>query len=219
MTPFGSSLVLAVACLLMGLAPPAETSQAAQPVFRGTVSPITASLRGGMTSWRRGCPVAIRDLRLLTLTHWGFDGRVHTGKLVVHEREAASVLRAMRGLFAARFPIRRMRLVEAYGSDDDRSMAADNTSGFNCRRVPGSTSWSAHAYGLAVDVNPLENPEIVGGKVLPPAGAAFRDRSLRRRGMIHAGDAVVRAFAAIGWRWGGYWRSLKDYQHFSATGR
>jgi hypothetical protein len=171
-----------------------------------------------MTSWRPGCPVAIRDLRLITLTYWGFDARAHRGRLIVHRREAARVVKAMRAVFAARFPIRRMRLVEAYGSDDDRSMAADNTSGYNCRRVPGSTSWSAHAYGLAVDINPLENPEVMGGKVLPPTGAAFRDRSRRAPGMIHAGDAVVHAFAAIGWRWGGYWRSLKDYQHFSATG-
>jgi poly-gamma-glutamate synthesis protein (capsule biosynthesis protein) len=112
-----------------------------------------------------------------------------------------------------------MRPVDAYGSDDERSMAADNTSAFNCRRVAGSSSWSEHARGLAIDINPLENPEIRGGRVLPPAGAAFTDRSRWRRGMIHSEDAVVRAFAAIGWRWGGYWRSPKDYQHFSATGR
>jgi hypothetical protein len=97
-------------------------------------------------------------------------------------------------------------------------MAADNTSAFNCRRVEGSTSWSAHAYGLAIDINPLENPYIRQGHVLPPAGRAFLNRSRRAVGMIHAGDAVVRAFAAVGWPWGGRWHEPVDYQHFSATG-
>ena len=215
------ALAFAVAVALPAVAGRAASQaspRADEPTFRARIAPIDPKLRRGMTSWRPGCPVAIRDLRVVTLMYWGFDARARRGRLIVHRREAARIVNAMRTIFVARFPIRRMRLVEAYGSDDDRSMAADNTSGYNCRRVPGSTSWSAHAYGLAVDVNPLENPEIVGGKVLPPAGAAFRDRSRRAPGMIHAGDAVVRAFAAIGWRWGGYWRSLKDYQHFSATG-
>ena len=112
-----------------------------------------------------------------------------------------------------------MVLVDRYGASDDRSMAADNTSAFNCRRVEGSTAWSEHSYGRAIDVNPLENPYISRRGVLPPAGRAFLDRSLRRRGMIHAGDAVVRAFASVGWGWGGAWTSPRDYQHFSATGR
>jgi len=172
-----------------------------------------------MTSWHKGCPVAIDDLRLLSAGYWGFDGRVHDGNLIVARTQAQPVLRVLRALFAARFPIRRMRLVEAYGSNDNRSMAADNTSGFNCRRVEGSRAWSEHAYGRAIDVNPLENPEINGRQILPPAGARYVDRSRSATGMIHAGDAVVRAFASIGWRWGGYWHSPKDYQHFSATGR
>lgn len=112
-----------------------------------------------------------------------------------------------------------MKPVEAYGADDDRSMAADNTSVFNCRGIPGSSKWSEHAYGRAIDINPLENPEVRDGEVSPPAGAAFLNRSRWRHGMIHDSDAVVRAFARIGWGWGGHWRSLKDYQHFSATSR
>jgi hypothetical protein len=186
------------------------------PPFHAHVGGIPASYR--LTSWHRGCPVGRSDLRLVTVTHWGFDRRVHTGRLVVNARAAPAVVGALRGLFAARFPIRRMELVERYGSSDDRSMAADNTSAFNCRRVEGSTSWSAHAYGLAIDINPLENPYLRRGQVLPPAGRAYLDRSRWRTGMIHAGDAVVRAFAAVGWPWGGSWHSLKDYQHFSATG-
>jgi hypothetical protein len=125
----------------------------------------------------------------------------------------------LRSLYDARFRIRRMVLVDRYGADDDRSMAADNTSAFNCRRVEQRTSWSQHAYGRAIDINPLENPYILGSRVLPPAGRAFTNRSLRRKGMIHAGGVVVRAFASVGWSWGGAWTSPFDYQHFSANGR
>jgi poly-gamma-glutamate synthesis protein (capsule biosynthesis protein) len=191
---------------------------AADPGFRGRAEPIPASLRARMTSWHRGCPVGIERLRLLTLSYWGFDGRGHAGRLVVAATQTRAVLRVMRRLYEARFPIRRMQLVERYGADDDRSMAADNTSGFFCRPIRSGGRWSAHAFGLAIDINPVENPYITSGEVAPPAGAAFVDRSQYRKGMIHAGDAVVRAFAAAGWKWGGYWRYPKDYQHFSATG-
>jgi hypothetical protein len=191
---------------------------AADPSFRGRAEPIPAELRARMTSWHRGCPAPVAALRLLTLTYWGFDGRAHTGRLVVAATQTRAVLRAMRGLFDSRFPIRRMELVERYGADDDRLMAADVTSAFNCRLVYRGSRWSAHAYGLAIDINPLENPYVTRAGVSPPAGAAFVDRSQYRKGMIHAGDAVVRAFAAVGWKWGGTWRSPKDYQHFSQTG-
>src|SRR5262249_54303574 len=164
--------------------------------FHAQVTPVPA--RYHLTSWHPGCPVARSDLRLVAVTHWGVDRRVHTGPPVVSAPAAPAVLRALPGPFAARLPTRRMQLVERYGADDRRSMAADNTSAFNCRRVEGSTSWSAHAYGLAIDINPLENPFVRDGHVLPPAGREFLDRSRRRPGMIHRGDAVVRAFAAVG---------------------
>lgn len=218
MSPQRLLLAIVLAVLLSGLAGAAAAPETT-PRFGGTIAPIGPELRARMTSWHRGCPVRIKELRLLTLRHWGFDRRVHQGELVVSTRAAKAVLAAMRAAFVARFPIRRMRLVEAYGSNDDRSMAADNTSAFNCRLVGNSSSWSEHAYGRAVDINPLENPEIRGTQVFPPAGAAFRDRSRWKKGMIHGADAVVRAFEQIGWRWGGYWHSPKDYQHFSATGR
>ena len=172
-------------------------------------------------SWRPGCPVPIGDLRLLTLTHWGFDGKVHTGELVVHADVAGPVMDVFEALFVERFPIRRMELVDAYGADDDLSMAADNTSAFNCRSVTGTPGvWSEHSFGRAIDLNPIENPYISsGGTVLPPAGAAYTDRSRGAKGMILRGGAAVTAFASIGWEWGGDWTSPKDYQHFSATGR
>jgi D-alanyl-D-alanine carboxypeptidase-like protein len=127
--------------------------------------------------------------------------------------------RVFRSLFVARFRIRRMHLVDAYGGSDDRSMAADNTSAFNCRRVGGSSSpWSQHAYGRAIDVNPVENPYVARSYVSPPAGANYADRSRRAKGMIHARDVVVRSFAAELWKWGGHWTYPKDYQHFSRNG-
>jgi hypothetical protein len=195
----------------------ATVSAPSPPRFRARIEPAPAER---MTeSWRPGCPVALKDLRLLTLTHWGFDGEVHRGELVIHAEQAHAVKEAFRTLFKARFPVKRMRLVDVYGGDDDRSMAANNTSGFNCRTVEGSSSWSEHAYGRAIDINPIQNPAVQDGRVSPPAGARYLDRSRRARGLIRADDAVVRAFASIGWGWGGYWTSFKDYQHFSATGR
>jgi hypothetical protein len=154
------------------------------------------------------------------MSHWGFDGAVHRGELVVAADQAHAVLDVFHNLFAARFPIQRMRLVDAYGGDDDRSMAANNTSGFNCREVTGRPGvWSEHSYGRAIDINPIQNPYVTGdGPVAPPAGADYVNRERRARGMIHEGDIVVRSFAAIGWSWGGNFETLKDYQHFSAGG-
>jgi hypothetical protein len=167
-----------------------------------------------------GCPVGPVELRLLRADYWGFDKRVHRGELIVHRDHARRVLVVLGKLFKAGYPIERLKVVDAYRADDDRSMAANNTSGFNCRRVSGSSSWSEHAFGRAVDLNPLRNPYVTrGGRVSPPAGRPYANRARRAAGMIHANDLVVRAFAAAGWRWGGYWSGSRDYQHFSSTGR
>jgi hypothetical protein len=193
----------------------------AAPGFHGRAERIDTETRQRMSgvSWHPGCPVGFAELRLLTVSHWGFDGRVHTGRLVVHRETATEMVGTMRRLFRLRYPIRRMRLVDAYGADDHRSMGADNTSAFNCRFVAGSPGvWSEHAYGRAIDVNPVENPYVTeSGYVSPPAGAPFAGRR-HAKGVIHRGGPVVRAFAAIGWEWGGNWSWPKDYQHFSATG-
>jgi hypothetical protein len=217
------SLAAIVACAVVLPATAGATVHAASgaPVFRGTISRIDAGLADRMTptSWRPGCPVRLADLRLVTVTHWGFDGTVKAGRLVVHEDAAAGIRRVMRKLFRARFPIRRMQLVDAYGGSDYASIEADNTSAFNCRRATGSGSWSQHAYGLAIDVNPIENPYVEAGRVYHDASWPYVDRTKRRKGMIRTGGTVVRAFASVGWGWGGYWSgSVKDYQHFSATG-
>ena len=193
----------------------------AGPVFQASTSVLTAAMRTRMTgvSWHPGCPVPLSSLRLLRLSYRGFDHAVHQGELIVNASAAASLTRAFRLLFEARFPIRQMRVVDDFGGDDERSMLADNTSAFNCRLVPGTDIWAQHAYGLAVDINPFENPEISGGQADPPAAAAWADRSRSSPAMIRDGDAAWRAFRVIGWTWGGDWRSLKDYMHFSANGR
>jgi D-alanyl-D-alanine carboxypeptidase len=193
----------------------------AAPRFRGSVVAGRGAVRERVRySWRRGCPVGPVELRLLRVDHWGLDGRVHRGELIVHRDHARRILVVLEKLFKARYPIQRLRLVDAYRADDDRSMAANNTSGFNCRRVSGSSRWSEHAFGRAIDLNPLRNPYVTrGGRVSPPAGRPYADRARRAAGMIHGGDVVVRAFAAAGWRWGGSWSGSRDYQHFSSTGR
>jgi hypothetical protein len=213
-----TSVAVATTVVATAMAPPG--TQVPSPRFRGSVSAIDRSTRSRMRwSWRPGCPVGLADLRLLRLDHWGFDRRVHRGELMVHRDQARRVLGAMERLFRLGYPIRRMRLVDDYRADDDRSMAANNTSAFNCRPVAGTSRWSEHAYGRAIDVNPVQNPYVVGRHVSPPAGRRYADRARRAPGMIHAGDAVVRAFAAAGWGWGGAWRTARDYQHFSASGR
>ncbi len=175
------------------------------------------------SSYRPGCPVLLADLRYLRMRYVGFDWKAHTGEMVVHHDYAKKVTTVFERLYDARWPIRRMRLVDGYGGDDNRSMAANNTSGFNCRRVAGSRAWSAHAYGAAIDINPVQNPYVTGSSIHPLAGARFatidRSRADRRgpMGAIRAGDVVVRAFDCIGWDWGGDWSTSPDYQHFSAS--
>jgi len=190
----------------------------AAPPFVARVERVTAA--DLPHSWRPGCPVAPGALRRIRLSYWGFDGRRHLGDLVVRDRVTGDVTAAFRILYRARFPIRRIEPVDRYRGSDGASMAADNTSAFNCRAAvaSGPKRWSEHAYGEAIDVNPVENPYLEGGRVLPPGGAAFVDRR-RRPGMAIAGGTLVNAFASVGWGWGGTWTGSRDYQHFSRSGR
>jgi hypothetical protein len=190
------------------------------PGFHAKVYPIPPATRARMTgvSWHPGCPVPLSDLRLIALTYRGFDGRAHTGLLIANRDAAAALVGVFRRLYAARFPIRRMQLVDAYGGDDYRSIEADNTSAFNCRPATGSTHWSQHAYGRAIDVNPIENPYVSGGTTSHRASTPYLDRSRHRTGMAFEGGVLVEAFRSAGWGWGGSWNGIRDYQHFSATG-
>ena len=161
----------------------------------------------------------LADLRLVTVSHWSYLGDSTTGELVVHADSAAGIVDVFSKLYDAGFPIERMELVDVYDGDDDKSMAANNTSAFNCREVawkPGV--WSNHAFGTAIDVNPLVNPYVSTTRVLPPEGARFADRSVPTLGGLYPGDVATAAFADIGWIWGGTWASAKDWQHFSLSG-
>jgi poly-gamma-glutamate synthesis protein (capsule biosynthesis protein) len=213
-------IAVTAAAAALGVVPCAPAGLQAEPSFQGTVSRIGPALRERMTgvSWHKGCPVPLRKLRLLQVSFWGYDGQVHTGRLIVKGYHAPKIRLVMKKLFDARFPIRRMRLIDAYGGSDRRSLRANNTSAFNCRFVAGTTRWSEHAYGRAIDLNPVQNPYVSNGVASPPSGQKYVNRSRKHKGMIRPGGVVVRAFASVGWEWGGFWTSPKDYQHFSSTG-
>ncbi len=202
--------------------PTASPTPTPEPAWSLEIREIDGEVRARIepTSWRPGCPVGLEDLRLLTFPHVTFDGDVAMGELIVATEVAEQIGAVFRRLFEAGYPIQRIELVDAYGGDDLISMQANNTSAFNCREVAGRPGvWSNHALGLALDLNPLMNPLVSGNFVDPPEGAEFLDREDGRLGMILPGDEAVQAFAAMGWRWGGDWTGLKDYQHFSHNGR
>jgi hypothetical protein len=208
--------LLAVSVAVVALAP-----------FHALISPLTGAPRAEVqrSAWHHGCPVGLSDLRFLTVSYVGFDGQAHTGQLVVNRSAAAPLARVFRQLYRLRFHIRHMALNDAYGRTSQQPKDGDVSSAFDCRQaVPspcvggtGTGSWSEHAYGEAVDLNPTENPYTGCGATRDRASRPYLDRSRHREGMVTR--AVVRAFASVGWGWGGSWTgSTKDYMHFSATG-
>lgn len=146
----------------------------------------------------------------------GFDGQTRRGALIVNEDVAADVAAIFAELLQLRYPIAKIRTVDHYpGADDELSMEDNNTSAFNCRDIPGTGRWSLHASGRAIDLNPLLNPYVDRAGAFQPRNAApYLDRNRTDPGILHAGDAAVRAFTDRGWRWGGFWRTPVDYQHF-----
>jgi hypothetical protein len=217
--------LLAAASLLApgAQAMPAAHERVADKPFRGSVTTIPAKARERMegVSWREGCPVGLGKLRRVNVTYVDFKGDRKRGRLVIHRSEAREILAVFERLYAKGFPFRRIEPVERYGGDDHRSMDADNTSAFNCRYVNGTSTWSRHAYGTAIDINPRENPYVTpSGHVSPPAGAAYTDRGDVRKGMVVESGPVIGSMQRIaGWEWGGDWSGTKDYQHFSKDGR
>ena len=186
--------------------------------LHGTIQPVPAPLRAELVAahmWHEGCPVTFAQLRLLRVSYWGFDRRVHRGRLVVNASAAGPLRAVFRRLYVLRFPIRRMNPVNLNG---------DDTASFECRDAapspcPGSSPtghWSEHAYGEAVDLDPRENPYTGCGRTRDPTSVPYLDRSRLRPGMVTG--AVVAAFRSIGWGWGGSWSGTKDYMHFSANG-
>jgi hypothetical protein len=195
--------------------------------FQSSIKPLPAPVRAQLKasgSWHAGCPVGLSKLRLLTVSYRGFDGRDHTGELVVNQ-DGARLSDVFRQLYRLHFPIRHMSLADAYGPPADRPRDGDVSASFECREaVPspctggrGTGSWSMHAFGLAVDLNPVENPYVGCGQTRDAAARRYRDRSRHLRGMVTR--RVTKAFASIGWGWGGSWTGdTKDYMHFSSTG-
>ena len=171
------------------------------------------------STWNDQCPVGAEDLRYLTVSFVGFDGGTHTGEMIVHADYAEAMVSVFRELYEAGYPIEEMRIVGPVDLLPPSDGDVNNTTSFVCRRVAGTTTFSQHAYGLAVDINPFQNPYVRRATVIPPLAMAYADRSWERPGMIAENDPVVAAFDAIGWQWGGRWNSLKDYQHFSRNGR
>ncbi|MEC3981185.1 M15 family metallopeptidase [Amycolatopsis sp. H20-H5] len=170
------------------------------------------------STWQAACPVKLIDLKYLTMSFWGFDSRAHTGEMIVNASVADGVRNVFRQLFAARFPLEEMRVTSPPELTAVPTGDGNDTSAFVCRPARGLTTWSAHAYGLAVDLNPFCNPYTKGALVLPELASAYVDRARVRPGMVLMGDATVKAFTGIGWTWGGSWTNPKDRMHFSATG-
>jgi hypothetical protein len=192
-------------------AAPTSTSPTLPPA---AVHPVTVDDLGA--TWRPGCPVGPELLRRVEVNYVGFDGQTHRGELVVHQEVVADVISIFEQLHRMHYPIAKMQTVADYpGAEDELSMEDNNTSAFNCRLLPSGRAWALHAYGRAIDVNPLINPFIdSGGDIQPKTAGPYLDRNRTDPGILHANDPAVRTFTDRGWRWGGDWRSPKDYQHF-----
>lgn len=218
MLRFSLAAAAALLCMAATAAGPPEvlaTGTAGPGTF--TVQPVAGTLLAQLraSTWHEGCPVPPQDLRLLTLSYWDFQRKSAVGTLIVHQDVAAEVVSIFRELYRHGFLIERMTPVEEYRGDDDASMAANNTSAFNCRDVTGQPGqFSNHSWGRAIDINPLTNPYVKGDKVLPPEGSRYLDRTRAFPGSILAGSFIVNRFARDGWQWGGSWSDRKDYQHF-----
>ena len=196
--------------------------------FHSSVKPLPGSVKttlkkGGV--WHRGCPVALSDLRVLTVTYRGFDKHNHTGQLVVNKNAAAPLAKVFHRLYVIHFPIRHLSIAAVYGPRSQQPKDGDVSGSFECRQaVPspctggsGTGSWSNHAYGMAVDINPVENPYVGCGMSRDPLAQSYRKRTPHRPGMVTA--QVIKAFASVGWGWGGSWAgNTKDYMHFSVNG-
>jgi poly-gamma-glutamate synthesis protein (capsule biosynthesis protein) len=192
--------------------------------FHYTISPISDAIKNRMVkgnSWHKGCPVSLRDLRYIRVSYRDFDGVDRIGELIMHHEAAEDIVAIFGRLYEIGYPVRQMRLVSDFGGNDWRSIEADNTSAFNCRNATGSKKWSKHAYGRAIDLNPIENPYISkSGHIAHKASLKYRKRvhhsrtAPSDRALLLQNDKAVRVFKSYGWKWGGDWQGVKDYQHF-----
>jgi hypothetical protein len=186
----------------------------ANPTVRG----VTRAELGN--SWRPGCPVEQRQLRAIDINFVHYSGKIKRGRIIVARKAVRTTRAALVAAFRSGFRIKSIIPIQAFGSSDDKSMRADNTSGLRCviAERSGGRYWSAHAQGLAVDINPRRNPDVFPDKVVPENGARYATRWPVRRGMLTSHSSISKVFRRAGWTWGGNWRSHQDYQHYSLTG-
>ena len=191
--------------------------------FNATISKITPTIKAKMlkgNSYRKGCPIKLKDLRYLRVTHKGFNNKNKKGELIVHKSVAKSMVNIFRELYHINYPIHKMKLVSHYRGKDWVSIEADNTSAFNCRNVGGTHRWSRHSYGKAIDINPIENPYVSRrGYISHKASLKYKKRrhkknTLADRAVILRSDRAFKIFKKYGWQWGGDFKGEKDYQHF-----
>ena len=192
--------------------------------FEATIKPINKYTKQRMVSggtWRKGCPVSPKDLRYIRVKHRNFYGSEKMGELIVHKDVAREVVEIFRELYKIGYPVRQMRLVSDFRGSDWQSIEADNTSAFNCRKATGSKKWSKHSYGKAIDLNSIENPYISrSGSIVHMQSLKYRKRVHRYnttadKAVLLKSDKAVKIFKKHGWKWGGDWHGVKDYQHFS----
>jgi hypothetical protein len=186
-------------------------------LLMAAIAPISPQFAEKMrvTTWRPGCPAPLEDLRQVTVKYWNFEKKPVSGTLIVHKDIAHEVDAIFRDLYRSGFQIERISPVEEFKGDDDASMAANNTSAFNCRDVTGKPgTFSNHSWGRAIDINPLTNPYVKGDKISPPEGRKYLDRTQDLPGLIRSNSFIVKRFREAGWTWGGNWSDPKDYQHF-----
>ena len=192
--------------------------------FESEISKITPQIKERMikgNTWEKGCPVPLENLRYLRIKHIDFNGKDQMGEMIVHKEVSEEVTKIFQALYDANYPINKMRLVSDYKGSDWESIEADNTSAFNCRKATGSKKFSKHSYGKAIDINPIENPYIFkSGKSSHTASAPFLKRkrtgnSASQKAMLLPNDKATKIFRKYGWKWGGDWSGVKDYQHFS----
>ena len=194
------------------LAPPTSTS------FQSTIGPVPPEVLARST-WKPICPVKPEQLRYLTMSFRGFDARAHTGEMLVNADVAQTVVGVFKRLYAAGFPIEEMRITTEAELKMPPTGDGNNTNAFVCHQTPGQAQWSANAYGLAVDLNPFDNPSVKGDLVLPELASSYLNRDWARSGMVLDGGVAVTAFESAGWKWGGRWPAPVDFMHFSANGQ
>jgi len=192
--------------------------------YSNSISKITPEIKKRMlkgNSWRKGCPVSLKDLRYLRVKHIDFRGKEVMGEIIVHKEVSDEVTKIFEALYEIGYPIKKMKLVSDYKGNDWQSIEADNTSAFNCRNATGSKKWSKHSYGKAIDINPIENPYISrSGHISHKESLQYRKRMHKKstytdKAVLLKNDKATKIFEKYGWKWGGDWGGVKDYQHFS----